>query len=494
MSRFRTKRFLAVCVVSFIGLTVFFVFYSGIIRRADCAQPCSPVISVTNYSQFSDLFKNLVKNLMIGQLKANLSQKLSISYRPGNLIGVGDLAGINDFSSTVGDVVGAGLRSQTSFVNANLSLGNFMGSLNNAATATFQNELRRKGFDRNDITAVLKNYQKILASEGFVGTYSGPVNEYRSMVCGFLPVASNLAVQMAGLSGKMDVASSISTRQKDLTGNMQEALGEWAAHTHEALALLGNIGNASIGESIGAQFAAANGQYLRTTLKKLSSGARVTLTDEGIAKIVLKVNNAAAITVRQYIEASTSSLEKMFLATKTSVGTTMRTKVESALDAINRAVVAEKAKEAAVANIYSSIENEVRELLDNPRNYETFAREKNPASLFDSGTTRKLMVLLASKRCSATRKKLAIKHFIVARTSLEIASGIKTRLNNLDPAVLDGGFEDQAWKDLSRLQYYLLYLENQQLKLMAIRAMAQAADTDDPDVVKYVENSGLPAD
>ena len=66
--------------------------------------------------------------------------------------------------------------------------------------------------------------------------------------------------------------------------------------------------------------------------------------------------------------------------------------------------------------------------------------------------------------------------------------------NNLDPAVLDGGFEDQAWKDLSRLQYYLLYLENQQLKLMAIRAMAQAADTDDPDVVKYVENSGLPAD
>ena len=179
MSRFRTKRFLAVCVVSFIGLTVFFVFYSGIIRRADCAQPCSPVISVTNYSQFSDLFKNLVKNFMIGQLKAILSQKLSISYRPGNLIGVGDLAGINDFSSTVGDVVGAGLRSQNSFVNAHLSLGNFMGSLNNAATATFQNELRRKGFDRNDITAVLKNYQKILASEGFVGTYSGPVNEYR---------------------------------------------------------------------------------------------------------------------------------------------------------------------------------------------------------------------------------------------------------------------------------------------------------------------------
>ena len=494
MNRFRTKRPLAVCVVSFISISILLMFYGWIVRRANCAMYCSPVILVTNYSQFSDLLQNLVKNLMIGQLKANLSQKLSISYKPGNFMGFGDLAGINDFSSMISDVVSEGLRSQIGFVNTDMSLASFTGSLNNAAMTALQNELRQKGFDRNDITAVLKNYQRHLASAGLVGTYSGQVNEYRSMVSGFLPVASNLITQMAGLSGKIDVASSISAQQKDVTGNTREALSECTAHTRDGLYVLGNIGNASIGDAVGTQFIAANSKYLKTMLGKMTTTARVALTNEEIERIISKVNNAAAQTVPQYIARSTNSLEKLSLSTTASIGTIMRTKVQSALEAINRSAAAEKAKEAAITNIYSSIESEVQGLLGNPRNYGTFAREKDPARLFDNGNMKKMMVLLASRGSSATRKKLAVKHYILARTSLEVASSIKTTLNSFDPATVDSGYEDQAWKDLARLQYYLLYLDNQQLKLMAIRAMAQAADTDDPDILKYVENSGLPAD
>jgi hypothetical protein len=470
------------------------MFYGWIVRRANCAVYCSPVILVTNYSQFSDLLQNLVKNLMVGQLKANLSQKLSISYKPGNFMGFSDLADINDFSSMISDVVGEGLRSQIGFVNGEMSLANFTGSLNSAAMATLQHELRQKGFDTNDITAVIKNYQRVLASTGFVGTYSGQVNEYRSMVSGFLPVASNLITQMAGLSGKIDVASSISAQQKDVTGNTREVLSECAAHTCDGLHVLGNIGNTSIGDTVGTQFTAANSKYLKTTLGKMATTVRVALTDEETEKIILKVNNAALQTVPQYIARLTNSLEKMSLSTTASVGTIMRTKVQAALEAIHRSATAEKAKEAAITNIYSSIESEVQGLLGNPHNYGTFAREKNPVPLFDNGNMKKIMVLLASRESSATRKKLAVKHYILARTSLEIASSIKIRLNSFDPATVDSGYEDQAWKDLSRLQYYLLYLDNQQLKLMAIRAMAQAADTDDQDILKYLDNSGLPTD
>jgi hypothetical protein len=468
--------------------------YGWIIRRANCAPYCSPVISVINYSQFSDLLQNLVKNLMVGQLKANLSQKLSISYKPGTFTGFSDLAGINDFSTVISNVVREGLSSQIAFVNADMSLANFTGSLNGAAMATLQNELRQKGLYANDISAILKNYQRVLTSPGLVGTYSGQVNEYRSMVSGFLPVASNLITQMAGLSGKIDVASSIPAKQKDMTGSTREALSECVAHTRDGLYVLGNIGNASIGDTVGTQFAVTNGKYLKTMLGKTTTTARVALTDEEIEKIILKVNNAAAQTVPHYIARSTNSLEKISLSTTASVSTVMRTKVQSALEAINRSAAAEKAKEAAITNIYSSIESEVQGLLANPRNYGIFAREKNPGALFDNGNMKKIMVLLASRGSSATRKKLAVKHYILARTSLEIASSIKTRLNSFDPATMDSGYEDQAWKDLSRLQYYLLYLDNQQLKLIAIRAMAQAADTDDPDILKHIDNSALPAD
>ena len=151
------------------------------------------------------------------------------------------------------------------------------------------------------------------------------------------------------------------------------------------------------------------------------------------------------------------------------VGMTMKNKVQSALAAINKAIETEKEKEKASKSIYSSMEKDIMDLTHNPRNYETYAREKSQGSLFDDSSLKKIMVLLAARESSATLKKLAIKHYITARTSLEMAASIKMQLSKFDPGTMDTGYEEQAWKDLARFQYYLLNLENQQLKLMAIR-------------------------
>jgi hypothetical protein len=258
---------------------------------------------------------------------------------------------------------------------------------------------------------------------------------------------------------------------------------------------LANIARLTIGDSVNVNFAAANSKYLKERLRKITSrNGGAVLTDEDIEKIILKTNNAAVQTVPQYITQSSTGLINISSRTTAAVGVTMKNKVQSALIAIAGAIETEKEKEKASKIIYSSMEKDIMDLAHNPRNYETYAREKSQGSLFDDRSLKKTMVLLAARESSATVKKVAIKHYITARTSLEMAASIKTQLSKFDPGTMDIGYEEQAWKDIARFQYYLLSLENQQLKLMAIRLMAQAIDTDDPDVLKYAAGSGLPAD
>ncbi|MBP1749530.1 MAG: hypothetical protein H6Q52_2069 [Deltaproteobacteria bacterium] len=475
----------------------FFVSLGFTLRRADCAPYCSPVVEVMNYQQFSELLKNIVKNLLITQLKANVSEKLSFSYRPGNFMSFtkGGLVTTTNFSSMVSGIVAEGLKCQADFVNSEMSITSFANTINNAALTILSHELKQYGIDKKEITTVLSNYRKALNCDSIVGTYSGQVREYQSMVSEFLPVASNLMTQMTGLSGKIDIASSMRSKQKDVISNTRETLSECAVHTRDGLKILADIANLTIGDSMNVNFTTANAEYLKVRLGKIASGSgKAALTDEDVEKIILKVNNAAVQIVPQYVTRSTNSLVNISSGTAAAIGTAMNTKVQSALTAINNAMYTEKAQEEATKNLYSSMEHDVMELVGNLRNYGTYAREKRQESLFDDSSLKKIMVLLAARKSSATFKKLAIKHYITARTSLEVAASIKTQLNKFNPGTIDSGYEDQAWKDLARFEYYLLHLENQQLKLMAIRAMAQAIDTDDPDVLKYAASSGLPAD
>lgn len=491
-----TKKWPFVCTVLLLSV-LFFAIVNCITRKADCTPYCSPVIAVTNYQQFSELLKNITKNFMIAQLKANLSQKLSFSYKPGNFISSADesLAGTTNFPYLISGIVNQGLKAQTNFVSAEMNAANFTNTINNAALTVLNNELKRHGIAQKEIAAVLTNYQRVLNSESIVGTYSSQVSEYQTMVSQFLPVSSNLMTQMTGLSGKMDVASSMRFPEKDMTVNTRETLDECMAHTRDGLKILGNIANLTVGDSVNSNFTAANGSYLKVRLGKIGSGiGKGALTDEEIERIIITVNSAAVQTVPQYITRSVNSLISISSVTMAEVNAAMKQKVQSALNAINNAAIAEKAKETITKSLYLATEKDVMGLISDARNYERYARQKNTGSIFDNNNMKEIMVLSAKRESSANLKRLAIKHYITARTSLEVAANIKTQLSKFDPATIDKGYEDQAWKDIARFQYYLVHLENQQLKLLAIRAMAQAADIDDPNVLSYIETSGPPAD
>ncbi len=494
MNELRTKKRLFACIFLLLSGALF-VFFGVAARRAQCAVYCSPVIAVTNYQQFSELLKNLVKNFLIAQLKAAMSQKFSFAYKPGSFVSAanGSLTGVTDFSSMITGTATRGLNSEIGYVNSRMNAATFTSLIDKAELTALNQELKQQGLDKKEIEPVLAAYQKALNSTGIVGTYSSEVNEYQSMVSDFMPVASNLLVQMTTFAGKMDVASAIQSSGTDITGNTRRTLSECVAHVSDGLGVLGNIANFSIGDAINVKFSTANADYLKVRLGKITSGSGKALTSEDIDRIITKVNNAAAQSVPRYVTQSTNSLTSMASDTAAAVGGIMKPNIQSAVSAITKAAAAEKAQESAVKSLYVSMEKDVQGLIGNARSYETFARDTSQGSLFDDSSMKKIMVLLARRESSATLKKLAVKNYITARTSLEVAAVIKAQLAKFDPAAIDGGYEDQAWKDLARFHYYLLYLENQKLKLMAIRAMVRAVDTDDPDVLKYVEKSGLPA-
>ncbi|MCE5280824.1 MAG: hypothetical protein LLG93_01880, partial [Deltaproteobacteria bacterium] len=256
---------------------------------------------------------------------------------------------------------------------------------------------------------------------------------------------------------------------------------------------IAGIAGIAIADSISGEFRSAGGDYLKARLEKLRTlEGKAALSDKDIGKIIESVDKTAAGTVSDHIRAATGTLADLALQTNVSLTGKMKDGIASALSAIDKAMVLEKEKERAVDRLYAGIEKEVHGLLRDGGQFGAVAREKSRASLLDEGSVKKVTVLLAGRNSSLLRRKLAVKHYMVARTSLETASAIRAGLSGFDPGAIDRNYEDMAWKDLARFNYYLLCLENQRLRLLALRAMTESLGTEDPDVVRYVEDSGLP--
>jgi len=495
MISFVKKKRIMFC--AFLLGTVFLVILGLVYRRVDGAPRCTPVIAVQNYGQFSQLFQNIVKNHLIMELKAVAAKEFSLSYKPGNFTDSinNDLAYTTDFLSATGAIINEGLMAQNYFVSSGMGPANFTNMINKAALTALNDELRQLRIDTKDLSAMLNTYEKILNSADITGTYSGAVNEYRSMVSDFLPVLSNVMAQMTGLSGKIDVASSLGSNRKDVLAITRETLGECGVYTRDGLKVLGNIASQTIGDSVSADFAAANSKYLNQKLGKLRSrDGKPALSAKDVEKVILMVNNAAMHVVPRYIAGSTASLVNIASRTIDKMGDAMNSRVRSSLAAINVAIGKEKESENVSKQIYSSIEKDVIGLIGDKRKYEAFAREKNAECISDNNSLKKIMVLFAGREPLINLKKLAIRHYITAVASSQFAASIKTHLSKFKPDSLDKGYEDQAWKDLARFQYYLLALENQQFKLMAIRAMVEAVGTEDPEVLRYAAGKGLLTD
>lgn len=473
------------------------ILYAVLIpRHGVCYVKCSPVIAVTNYSYFSALLEHLVQDRLITELKLCFSEKLNLEFMPGGFKGLeAGLRKATDLSSLSGDLVNAGLNSQLNYVKSGMSVEAFTNRLNRAVLAALRRELKQHGFEEKQIVEILADYgREFLNSRRTVGTYANQVKDLQVMAAEFLPSSAKLLSRMTVLAGKMDVADGIQGKQGATSNdNTRQILEECLAHTTGGLKNIAGIAGTAIADSISGEFRSAGGDYLKARLQKPRSlESKAAFSDKDIGKIVESVDKTAAGAVSDHIRAVTGTLAGLALRTNIALTGKMKDGVASALSAIDRALALEKQKERAADRLYAGIEKEVHGLLRDGGQFRAIAGEKSGVSLLDEESVKKITVLLTGRNSSLLRRKLAVKHYIAARTSLEMASAIRTGLSGFDPGAIDGNYEDMAWKDLARFHYYLLCLENQRLRLLALRAMIESLGTEDPDVVRYAEDSGLP--
>ncbi len=483
-------------LVSFLALGGILLGAGLLPRKGDCYVKCSPVIAVTNYPFFSALLKNLVEDRFVTELKIYLSEKLKLALLPGSFRALETrLRKATDLSSLVDGIVSDGLGSQLAVVKARMNVEVFATRLNKAVLSALSKELKRLGFEESRIRGILSDYKKeFLNSRRALATYVDQVKDFQDMTAEFLPVSARLLSRMTVLGGKMDVADGIQRKQgTQIGGNTRQILDECVAHTQGGLRNIAGIAEISLTDSISRGFCGASDTYLTARLEKLHGlEGKASVSSQDIATVVESVDRAATGTPSEYIRTSTTELAVMSAGIRTSLTARMRDGIAAALLAVNSAMLSEKEKERAINRLYNGIEQEVKGLLGDAGFFTAVARENGRASLLDQEGVKKITVLLAGRNSSVLRRRLAVRHYIVARTSLETAAAIRSDLSGFDPAVIDQGYEDMAWKDLARFNYYLLSMENQRLKLLALRAMTGSLATEDPDVSRHAEESGLP--
>ncbi len=466
-------------------------------RKGDCYVKCSPVIAVTNYPYFSALLKSLVQDRLIAEFKLCLSEKLNLAFLPGSSGALErGLRKVTDLSSLVESLVDDGLGSQLNFVRTMMSVEAFSGRLNKAVLTILRQELKQLGCEENQIRGVLEDYKReFLKSRRALGTYADQAREFQTATEEFLPVSAKLLSRMTALGGKMDVADGVGVRRKPgslVGGNTRQIIEECAAHTQRGLRNIAAIAEISLADSI-KKFCNVSDGYLAARLERLrGSEGKVILSPQDIGRIIESVGKAATGAPSEHIGKTTTTLADMAAGTRVSLNKGMDDGIASALSAVNRAMSLEKEKERAISRLYSGIEEEVKGLLGDTRLFAAAARESGGVSLLDEKSVKKVAVFLAGRNSSMLRRRLAVKHYIAARMSLETAAAVRSALSGFDPAAIDHGYEDMAWKDLARFNYYLLSLENQRLKLLALRAMTESLGTEDPDVVGYAQDRGLP--
>jgi len=461
-----------------------------------CYVTCSPVIAVTNYGYFSALLKTLIENRLVTELKLCLSEKLNLEFMPGGFRALeGCLRKAADLKLPVSTPVNTGLTSQLNYTRSGMSVEAFTSRLNKAVLTVLRQELQKRGLEERQIGRILADCgREFLNSRQTIGTYANQVKDFQVMAAEFLPASAELLSRMTVLAGKMDIADGLQGKQATgSNGNTRQMLEECLAHTRGGLKNVAGIAGIAIADSISGDFSGSGNNYLKARLDKIRTlEGKAVLSDKEITRIIESVNKAAAETVSDHIRSATGTLADLALQTNISLAAKMKDAIASALSAINREMALEKEKERSVNRLYAGIEKEVHELLRDGRRFGAVAREENGASLLDKESIKGITVLLAGRNSSLLRRKLAVKHYMVARTSRETASAIRAGLSGFDPGAIDGNYEDMAWKDLARFNYYLLRLENQRLTLLALRAMTESLGTEDPDVARYAENSGLP--
>lgn len=483
--------------ISLIAIGGIFILMGLFPRQSDCYIKCSPIIGVTNYKYFAELLKSMVKDRFITRLKIYFMEKINIEFMPGNYgrSMMRTLETATDFLSIAGGIVGEGLALQTDCIKTKMSPEAFREHLNGKVLPVVRKGLLQRGIDGRQAQDILNDYEKqFLNSRQTLDIYANQMLGFQTKAREFMKESAGFTSRMTDIAGHVDVADWIQGKQK--TGgstNTHEMLKECEGYAVKGLQNIGTIAGIEMGEAIGGKFAGENGRYLKAKLEEVQGpGGTASFSMEVIEKIIEDANKAAIRTVQDYIALTISDLSGLEARAKTALRRVMKKAIDSADSMIYRSMSLEREEGYAVNRLYANIEKRVKDLVGDPKKPEAIAREIKQVSLLDNEDIQKITVLLAGRGSSALQRRLAVKHYITARESGDMADAIRARLLKFDPGVIDCGYDDMAWKDLARFNYYLLVLHNQKMKLQALRAMAGSLNSADPEAILYIEKGALP--
>ena len=459
---------------------------------------CDPTISVTNTSWFGQLLKRTSQNFLVNQAKMALLSKLNLEFLPGGFsdMFMGELANITDLSGKIDGVMSKGLADQFSYMNSQMSAEAFRGVLNRSLEQTVQSSLSTvKDLTREQISQAMGAYQgQFLMAQQVFSTYASPAQGYQSMMKNFMGDANSFTSTISDLGTKVDMADFVRGQQGlGSIINTEAVIREANTFLQSGIQNVVAINGYDIGVSIESDFAAMNTGYLKGLFESLKNqDGTPAMTKEEIDTAITAANRAASSTTAGFLQQTSGDLTRQAHSLNTNLQNTLKNTVGSAEKVIANAISTEKAQSYMAQTMNSAIQDKVKDAMGDVKKWTSVAADPNALSYND---TEKVALLLAGPGKKTHITRINAKYWLVAKESSDVAKNLQERVRMFNAAAIDKKPEDAAWKDAARFQYYTLMLQNQQMKLLAVRAMAIAANYAVPggELEKFIEKEGLPA-
>lgn len=495
---------------------------------------CSPVITQTNLGIFGELTRKLTSDYLISQAKAWALSKLKLEYLQGSFgeMLVSGLTQSRDISGTIAGIMDAGLTSELSLISKQMSPEALMAGINSSAGRSLEEAL--KGLDdmpNGLVEQTVDNYtDQFLERSGF-NSYKAPARVYQRQMANFMNTAADVSKKFLDFGQSLDVSRYVQMGATSGPGailhtrTVTNELDNFVANGIQDTKL---IWGSDVGVQVETGFTRLNESYLRRQLEGLKAKGVTSLTDARINEIIAATNNKALNAVSSHLADTADrlmgeaykvtsyaqntlgiaigrleqtlqqamSIEKKTGTVATAVSENVRRSVQSAFKAGKWRPVAAAPKPLPHPFTRSAGYSDPARSMQNALTSGTWtSRQAEQANAQNAEDTKQLAIFLAGEgKIHSDVVKTNVKYFLVAKESGDVARDILQKLQMYNAAATDKATDDAAWKDAARFQYYALMLQNQQMKLVAAKAMAIGMNLKalDNELGSFIDKTGLP--
>jgi len=508
MKRLGPRMRLFVIMATFLSCSFMIFAGASLVAPRQCVgAKCDPTVNVMNVSWFGQLLQKTAYNFLVNQAKMAVLSKLNLEFLPGGFADIlmGELVNVSDLSGKIESVMNGGLQNELSYIRDQMSPEALRSTLNSTVENTFRESLSTvSDLTRSQVEGLVGGYRdQFLMAQQTLATYASSAKDYQAMMSTFTNEATAFTSSISNLGTKIDIADFV--KGENGLGsivNTEAVIKEANTFIQNGIQNVVAITGYDIGVSVETNFVSMNSQYLRSTLENMvqatPAGKTALFTKEQIDEIVANSNKAASASVASYLTNTSNALTQQAVSLNSKLQGVAKNSVGQAEKVIQGAISTEKLQDSMAQALSKSVQNSVQAVTGDVRKYLAVAGETKPLSYSFSGSsaddTEKIATLLMGGNKTNNVRVIA-KQWMVAKESSDAVRNIQAKLRKYNPATIDAKPEDAAWKDAARFQYYSLMLQNQQMKLLAVKAIASAVmyESKNDGLKKYIQTKGLPS-